>query len=233
MVKVVVSGASGRMGKRISELAAKDADIDVVAGIEIRQNADPKKGIFGDINEIKNNYDCIVEFTTPEATVEHLTAAARLKKSMIIGTTGLSDAQKNAIKEASEVIPIVFSPNMSVGVNLLFNLISQASKTLGKEYKVKIKEAHHIHKKDKPSGTAKLMEEIVVKESGRTAIPIQSVREDEIVGDHEIFFESDGDVIRISHSAKTRDILALGAIEAAKFIATRKKGLFSMRDVLK
>ena len=230
MVKIVVSGAMGRMGKRITELAQKDAGLGVVAGVEIKDN--PGLKIVNDLNKIKDEYDCIIEFTTPEATLKHVATAKRLKKAIVIGTTGLSEAQISEIREASKAIPIVYSPNMSVGVNVLFDLIGKASKILGKNYKVKIKEAHHVHKKDKPSGTAKLMANIVNEETGSGSVPVQSVREGEIVGDHDIFFESDVDVLRISHSAKTRDIFVLGALKAAKFVATKKSGLFSMKDVL-
>lgn len=230
MVKIVISGAAGRMGKRITELAQKDTDLGVVAGIELKDNPDLK--IVSDLNKIKDEYDCIIEFTTPKATLKHIKIAMERKSAIVIGTTGLSEAQMSEIREASKVIPIVFSPNMSVGVNVLFDLIGKASEILGKSYKVKIKEAHHVHKKDKPSGTAKLMANIVSEKTGRGNVPVQSVREGEIVGDHDIFFESDVDVLRISHSAKTRDIFALGALKAAKFVATKKSGLFSMKDVL-
>ncbi|NQU95218.1 MAG: 4-hydroxy-tetrahydrodipicolinate reductase [Candidatus Omnitrophica bacterium] len=230
MVKIVISGAAGRMGKRIAELARKDTDLGVVAGVELKDN--PGLKIVSDLNKIKDEYDCIIEFTTPKATLEHVKIAKERKKAIVIGTTGLSETQMSEIREASKTIPIVFSPNMSVGVNVLFDLIGKASKVLGKSYKVKIKEAHHVHKKDKPSGTAKLMANIVNEKTGSKNVPVQSVREGEIVGDHDIFFESDVDVLRISHSAKTRDIFVLGALKAAKFVATKKNGLFSMKDVL-
>lgn len=229
MVKIVVSGRGGRMGKRISELALKDANFKVVAGVEIKAN--PALNIVTDLGAIKDGYDCIIEFTTPKATIEHVKKAKELKRAMVIGTTGLSAEEMNIIKDAAGTIPIVFSPNMSVGVNVLFNLIKKAAGTLGKDYKVKIKEAHHVHKKDKPSGTAKLMASIVV-ENAATDASVESIREDEIVGDHDITFESAVDTLKISHSAKTRDIFALGALKAAEFAATKTKGFFSMSDVL-
>jgi len=230
MTKIVVSGARGRMGKRIIALAGQDPDLEVVAGLEI--NPDPNKNIVSDLKSIKENYDCIIEFTTPVATTEHVKNAKVLKKSMVIGTTGLSSEDNKLIYDAAKAIPIVLAPNMSVGVNVLFGLIEKTSKTLGKEYKVSIKEAHHVHKKDKPSGTAKLMAKIVNEKKGDSEIAMESVREGETVGDHEIIFESEVDTLKISHSAKTRDIFAIGALKAAKFIARMKKGIFSMSDVL-
>lgn len=231
MIKIVVSGALGRMGKRIIALAEKDPEFAVAGKLE--KEPRPEQGILAGPGSVKTDYACIIEFTTPAATLEHLPEARRLKKGMIIGTTGLSEKEMGEIREASGDIPIVFSPNMSVGVNALFSLIEKAASLLGKEYKVRIREAHHVHKKDKPSGTAKLMREVAKQKSGAPEIPTESVREGEIVGDHEIIFESNVDTLKISHSAKTRDIFALGALKAAKFIATKKKGLFSMQDVLK
>ncbi len=238
MIKIVVSGASGRMGKRITELARKDADFKVVAGVEAvsrvntRIETASEVDIVSDLNQIKAEYDCIIEFTSPKATIEHVKIAKERKKAMVIGTTGLSSEERAVIEEASKVIPIVLSPNMSVAVNVFFSLIEKVAKTLRKDYSVSIKEAHHTHKKDKPSGTAKLMANIVKEKLGDTDIPIESMREGEIVGDHDITFESKVDTLKISHSAKTRDIFALGALKAARFVAKKNKGLFSMSDVL-
>lgn len=230
MIKIVVSGALGRMGKRITELARKDTNFKVVGGVELKAN--PNLDIVSDLNQVKGEYDCIIEFTAPKATVEHVKIARERNKAMVIGTTGLSSEEKTVIEEASGDIPIVFSPNMSVAVNVFFSLIEKAAKTLGKGYNVSIKEAHHIHKKDKPSGTAKLMANIVKEKLKDTDIPIESIREGEIAGNHDITFEGKVDTLKISHSAKTRDIFALGALRAARFVAKKDKGLFSMADVL-
>ncbi|UCD54801.1 MAG: 4-hydroxy-tetrahydrodipicolinate reductase [Candidatus Omnitrophota bacterium] len=243
MVKIVVSGALGRMGKRITELARKDAAFKVVAGVELKAPSpkpSPQRGegrvrgmeMTSDLNQVKGGYDCIIEFTNPKATIEHVKIAKERKKAMVIGTTGLSEKERAIIEEAAESIPIVFSPNMSVAVNVFFSLIEKAAKTLGKDYSVSIKEAHHIHKKDKPSGTAKLMANIVKEKLGKTDVPIESIRENEIVGDHDITFEGKVDTLKISHSARTRDIFALGALKAARFVVEKSKGFFSMSDVL-
>ncbi len=230
MTKIVVSGAEGRMGRRIIELARKDPEFEVVGGLEVKAN--PGLSISGSLNDIRADYSCIIEFTSPAATLEHLKHAENSGKGMVIGTTGFSEKEFNAIKKASGSIPVVFSPNMSVCVNLFFGLIRKSAEILGGDYRVRIKETHHTHKKDKPSGTARVMADIIKEISGKDNAVIESAREGEVIGEHEIIFESASDTLRISHNAKTRDIFALGALKAAGFIAKKKKGLFSMSDVL-
>jgi len=230
MVKVVISGALGRMGKRITAFAEKDSEMEVAGRLE--KKTDAGSGISVRLEDIKNEYDSIIEFTEPEATLERVKEAVKLKKGMVIGTTGISPEGIEAIKKASALIPVIFSPNMSTGVNIFFSLIERASLFLGKDYRVKVKEAHHIHKKDKPSGTAKKIISIIKEKTGSEDVPVESMREGEIVGDHDIVFESEVDTIKISHSAKTRDIFALGAIKAAKFLKGKKPGLYTMKDVL-
>jgi len=222
MIKVCVSGAKGKMGSRVIALAKADNALEVCGGFDI--GIDPEPLIKG--------CDCLIEFTTPQATIEHLALCERYKKAMVIGTTGLSDGEKQKINEASRKIPIVFSSNMSVGVNVLFKLVENASKALGANYNVSIKEAHHIHKKDAPSGTAKTLAQVVKDSRGNIDVPIESQREGEIVGDHTITFESPLDKIELTHSAKTRDIFAKGALEAARFIVGKAAKLYSMQEVL-
>jgi len=222
MIKLCVGGSKGKMGSRIIELAKEEKSFEVTG--EFDMGDDPKSAI--------ESCDCLIEFTSPEATAMHLQTCREFKKAIVIGTTGLSDAQIAKIAEASKEIPVVFSPNMSIGVNLLFKMISDAAKVLGHGYTVGIVEAHHEHKKDAPSGTAKEMARIV-KESGIAGdVPIDSIREGEIVGEHTITFDSELDMIEITHSAKTRDIFARGALTAAKFLAGKPAGLYSMKDVL-
>lgn len=222
MTKICVSGSKGKMGSRIIELAKDDSNLEVSGQFDAGEDAEP----------LVSGCDCLIEFTEPKATMEHLELCEKLKKAIVIGTTGLSEADREKIKEASGKIPVVFSPNMSVGVNLLFKLIADASKVLGKEYAVEIIEAHHAQKKDAPSGTAKELARIVKDAKGDANVPIESIREGETVGEHTIKFESDVDVIEITHSAKTRDIFVKGALQAAKFVAGKKSGLFTMADVL-
>ena len=222
MIKICVSGSEGKMGSRIIDLAKEDPGLEVAAGFDV--NGDAELGITA--------CECLIDFTSPKATMEHLALCEKLKKPIVIGTTGLSEEEKAKIKEASNHIPVVLSPNMSVGVNLLFKLVGEASKVLGEEYEVNIVEAHHAEKKDAPSGTAKEIAKIIKSVRGDMDIPIDSIREGEIVGEHTITFESDADLLEITHSAKTRDIFANGALKAAKFVAGKKSGLFTMKDVL-
>ena len=222
MIKICVSGSRGKMGSRIIALAKDDPQVTVSGTFDIDGQAD----------ENIRPCDCLIEFTTPEAVIGHLAMCLKHKKAAVIGTTGLSDSEKNKIKEASQKIPIVFSPNMSIGVNLIFELAGRAAKALDSSYNVRIKEAHHAHKKDAPSGTAKELVRIIKEAPRSPDIPIESIRQGDIVGDHIVTFESPLDKVQIIHSAKTRDIFAKGALEAAKFIVGKKKGFFTMKDVL-
>ena len=248
MIKIAVSGACGKMGSKIIDLALKDQNLKVVVALE--QKGHPQIGnsikgikISGNPEDIKDA-DCLIEFTNPQASLEHLNYLLSYKKAGVIGTTGLNPQQVEKIKEACRSVPIVFSPNMSIGVNLLFKLVREATLKLSSDYKVSITEAHHIHKKDSPSGTAKRLAEIVKEAStlkgtrgvevSDTECPvgIKSIREGQIVGEHKITFDSLLDTIELSHSAKTRDIFAQGALEATKWVVKQKKGLYSMGDVL-
>lgn len=236
MIKIAIYGCAGKMGARILSLASGDNDIKVVLGLEAEGH--PSIGsklagieVSGNRDDIKTA-DVLIDFTTPDATMEHLDAALKYKKAIVIGTTGFSEYQTSRIWEAAKEIPIVFSPNMSIGVTLLFRLVKEAAEKLSKGYRVRIIEAHHIHKKDAPSGTAKMLAKIIKEAWMRDPDDIKSIREGEIVGDHKVAFESPYDTIELSHSAKTRDIFAQGALSAAKFIAGKRPKLYDMQDVL-
>ncbi|MBP7056071.1 MAG: 4-hydroxy-tetrahydrodipicolinate reductase [Candidatus Omnitrophica bacterium] len=222
MTKICVSGSKGRIGLRLIALAKDDPSLQVTGEFDIGQDAEP----------LIEQCDCLIEFTSPQATMEHLALCEKHKKAIVIGTTGLSEEERSAVKNASANIPVVFSPNMSVGVNLLFKVVRDAAKVLGADYNIEIVEAHHVNKKDAPSGTAKELAGIVKEERGDVKIPIDSVREEDIVGEHTITFDSPVDTIEFTHSAKTRDIFVKGALQAAKFVVGKKQGLFTMKEVL-
>ncbi|MBD3263484.1 MAG: 4-hydroxy-tetrahydrodipicolinate reductase [Candidatus Omnitrophica bacterium] len=234
-MKIVICGARGRMGRRITALA-RERGLEVVAGIENEGHPDVDKTVEGvkitsDLECIKE-CDCIIDFSRPEATERCLGYASKYGKNMVIGTTGLDERVEKKIKEASSSTGIVYSPNMSIGVNVLFRLIKIAASVL-KNYRAEVGEAHHIHKKDAPSGTAKRIAQLINGEGIKLGIDeIKAVREDEIVGDHEVRLESDVDTLTLKHSAKTRDIFAKGALEAAGWLSGKDKGLYSMDDVL-
>lgn len=236
MIKLAISGCQGRMGQRITALALEDKVFKISALLENKNR--PDVPILS--HNIPVNFEdaalkgsnVLIEFTSPEATLEHLKACQKYGVNMVIGTTGLTPSQIAQIKKASSKIAIVFSSNMSVGVNLAFGLIRQAAQITGKDYTITLSETHHIHKKDAPSGTAKTMAEIAEQFSKTKVKNIGSIREGEVIGDHTITFESGVDLISIHHHAKTRDIFAEGSLVAAKFLAKKKKGLFNMQDVL-
>ncbi|MBL7068946.1 MAG: 4-hydroxy-tetrahydrodipicolinate reductase [Candidatus Omnitrophica bacterium] len=224
MIKVAVSGCNGRMGRRIKSLVEQDPGLELAGAFDI--DADPRPAI--------KNCDVLIEFTTPEATVKNLAIAKELGKAAVIGTTGLDEKKLKLIKEAASKISVVFSPNMAVGVNLLFNLTEKAASVLDKRYSASISETHHVHKKDAPSGTAKKLRGIIAgaRKSHSEEIKVESKRIGEVVGDHTVVFDGKEERIEITHHAKSRDVFTRGAIVAAKFAAKKKPGLYSMDEVL-
>jgi len=236
MIKLGIAGVCGRMGRRIFELASQDREFELMLALE-------KKGtpmIGKDIGKLKISsspdgiflIDVFVDFTIPEATEVNLDFVARYKKALVLGTTGLSEEQIKKVEEISKVVPVVFSPNMSIGVNVLFTLLPEIAKRLGPDYNIEIIESHHKAKKDAPSGTAKKFGQILA-DSVKKEIPIHAIRLGDIVGDHTIIFCGNSERIEIKHQAHSRDLFALGALKAAKWVMGKPPGLYSMQDVLK
>jgi len=236
MIKLGLTGACGKMGRRIFELALNDKDLEVALALE-------KKGtplIGREIGKLKVSsnldglflVDVLIDFSDPSAADEHLDYVAKYKKALVLGTTGLSDAQRNKVQEIARVVPVVFSPNMAIGMNVLFHMLPEIAKKLGPDYSVEIVEAHHKQKKDAPSGTAKKLAE-VISQANKKEIPVHSVRLGDIFGDHTIIFCGNSERIEIKHQAHTRDLFAVGALKAAKWVANKQAGLYSMQDVLK
>ena len=236
------------MGQRIASLALNDPSYIIAGGVEgpghhaIGRDLGTVLGINSlgvviadDIQRALSAGDVLIEFTRPEPTLEHVGIARRLKKPMVIGTTGLTDDQRRAVADAARDIPIVLSPNMSPGVNVLFELVATAAKRLGLRYDVDVVEAHHRAKQDAPSGTAKRLAEVIAK--GRrqpvSAIPVHSVRAGDIVGDHTVILAGPAERLELTHRAHSRDVFARGALAAARFVAGRKPGLYDMLDVLR
>src|SRR3989338_6701812 len=244
MIKLAVSGCCGRMGGRIIALSTQDRNFNVVGAVEVPRHPNIGRNIWGvlgidsmsckitdDMKSALGNADVLIEFTTAEATVDNLKLAKKLKKAAVIGTTGLNEQQISVLKDASAAIPIIFSPNMSVGVNTLFSILPEVAKKLGPDYSVEIIEAHHKAKKDAPSGTATKMAEAIMNVIKRD-IPTHAMRLGDIVGDHTVVFCGNSERIEIKHQAHSRDLFALGALKAAKWIAGKPAGLYSMQDVL-
>lgn len=265
MIKVMVSGVCGKMGNIIAKLVCKQEDMELVGAIEQsghevigcdvgKKIGDRKIGVSieDSLEKVIESGDVLIEFTNPKTTIEHLEIAASNNKAMVIGTTGLDDAQVAKIEELSIAIPIVFAPNMSVGVNLLFKLVGDVAKILGDEYEVEIIEAHHHHKKDAPSGTALKLGKIIAEslnrdfdqvavygrqgqlgERKKDEIGIFAIRAGDVVGEHTIIFGSEGERMELTHRAHSRLTFAQGTIKAARFVTNASPGLYDMQDVLK
>ncbi len=221
MISLVVAGDKGRMGQTIKQMARNDEGrrFDPIVGFD--QGDDPS---------VIRKADVVIDFTTPSATLEHLMLARDSKKCIIIGTTGFQIAEQKIINDAAKVIPIVQSSNMSLGVNVFFGAATTLARALP-GYKVKIEETHHIHKKDKPSGTA-LQAGALIEKITQKPVSYESFREGEVVGDHRIIFEGAADRLELFHHAESRDIFVLGALTAAQWVFGKAPGHYSMNDVL-
>lgn len=235
MVKLGIAGVCGKMGRRIFELASQNKNFDITLALE-------KKGtpvIGKELGKVKISsspdglflVDVFVDFTVPEASEVNLDYVGKYKKALVLGTTGFSDTQLKKVEELSGIVPVVFSPNMSIGVNVLFSFLPEIARRLGPDYSIEIVEAHHKTKKDSPSGTAKKMLQ-VLGEATKKEIPVHAVRLGDIVGDHTVIFCGNSERIEIKHQAHSRDLFAVGAIKAAQWIADKPAGLYSMQDVL-
>ena len=262
-LNIVIAGASGRMGRVLLEAVAAAPDMRLHSALErpgspfLGRDAGELAGlpsqaaVVADMDAALQGGHVLIDFTRPEATLAHIEACRRHKVALVIGTTGFDEAGKAAIAEAAQEIPIVFAPNMSVGVNLVFKLLDMASRVLDEGYDIEIVEAHHRHKVDAPSGTALRMGEVIANALGRdlkdcavygregvtgerqpSTIGFATVRGGDIVGDHTALFATVGERVEISHKASSRMTFALGALRAARFLAGKQNGLFDMQDVL-
>ncbi len=248
-----ITGCMGKMGQQIIKTSLKDKKIKIVS---ITENKLPKKKIYG-LKVEKNSFntfkktDVIIDFTIPKCTLEVLNIATKLKKRVVIGTTGFTKKEENLIKKFSKKIPILKAGNMSLGINLLMYLTEIASGSLGKNFKSKIFEVHHKHKKDYPSGTALMLGKGIAVGKNKNfynligkkylnkknfpygnKINFNSLRKGEIIGEHEVKFSSRKEIITLNHEAFDRALYSEGALSAAKWLMNRKPGLYSMRDLM-
>ena len=247
-IRLVISGCCGRMGQAIARLALQDSFFSLGAALEVAGHeaigrsavavlGHPSAGelkVVDDARAAISQGDVVIEFTAPDVTVAHAQLAQQLRKPMVIGTTGLSADQQEVLRAASKTIPIMFSPNMSVGVNVLFELAQVAAQRLGPAYDVEIVESHHRHKKDAPSGTAKRLAEVLAaaRSQRADAIQIHAIRAGDIVGDHTVVFAGSAERFELTHRAHSREVFAQGALRAARFVANQKPGLYDMSHVL-
>jgi 4-hydroxy-tetrahydrodipicolinate reductase len=256
MLRIAVAGASGRMGRMLIDAVREAPDATLAAALDRADS--PAIGtridgttITSDIDLALAGSDVLIDFTRPDGTLAHLRACAAHGVKAVVGTTGFDDAGLAAIEAAATRTAIVFSPNMSVGVNVLYRLIADASRALSDGYDIEIVETHHRHKVDAPSGTALRIGEIVAAATGRDfdanavferhghtgarkpdSIGFSAIRGGDIVGDHTVLFAGTGERIEITHRATSRAGYAHGSLMAARFLATRDRGLFDMQDVL-
>lgn len=251
------------MGSAVARLVTEEGDMSLVGGIESPSHEHVGKRLCDlwsaghvelrvepSIRDLRTDFDVLLDFSTPDQAVECAGYAAEAGFGLVVGTTGLSADQQNAVRAASASCPLVLAPNTSLGVNLLFELTRIASRALGDDFDAEIVEAHHRRKKDAPSGTAlRLVDaisdgadttprEIVHGRSGSTGarprgqIGVHSIRAGEIVGRHEVLFASEFEELVLEHRAYSRDAFARGALSAARFVAGARPGLYSMADVL-
>ncbi|MGV3573363.1 MAG: 4-hydroxy-tetrahydrodipicolinate reductase [Ramlibacter sp.] len=262
-LRVAVAGASGRMGHMLIEAIRASGDCELAGAIDIA--ASPAIGndaaaflghasgvpVTADLRAGLQHAQVLIDFTRPEGTMAHVKACRALGVKAVIGTTGLSEAQKREIADAARDVAIVLAPNMSVGVNVTLKLLEMAAKALPTGYDIEIIEAHHRHKVDAPSGTALKMGEVIADALGRdlkecavyaregitgerdpSTIGFAAIRGGDIVGDHTVLFAGTGERIEISHKSSSRANYAQGSLRAARFLARQDKGLFDMFDVL-
>ncbi|WP_033375431.1 4-hydroxy-tetrahydrodipicolinate reductase [Leeia oryzae] len=262
-LRIAVAGASGRMGRELLSAVHQDANATLGAALDragndfIGQDAGMLIGapngikVSADVEAALKGCDVLIDFTRPEATLQHLEICRKLGVKLVIGTTGFSAEQKQLIQDASKDISIMMAPNMSVGVNVLLKLLQQASKALSEGYDIEIVEMHHRHKVDAPSGTALRLGEVIAETLGRDlatdavygregvtgerdpkTIGFATMRGGDVVGDHTVVFAGIGERIEISHKASSRATFAQGALRASHFLAGKSAGLYDMQDVL-
>ena len=266
-VRIAVAGAGGKMGQALVEAVLADeqstlaAAIDIAGSVAAGRDAGERFGratgivVGTDVDAGVRAADVLIDFTRPEGTLVHLAACARHGTAAVVGTTGLSDEQKAALAEHARNVPIVFAPNMSVGVNVLLALVEAAARQLGPTYDIEILEMHHRHKVDAPSGTALGLGEAAARGAGRVladcadkardgvtgarkegTIGFASLRGGDVVGEHAVIFAGAGERVELAHKATSRQNFAAGAMRAAHYVAARRAagrpGLADMRDVL-
>jgi len=264
MANIAISGASGRMGLNLIK-ACQQNEL-ATLGVAIERDGSPAIGkdageiaslgclqvqVASEFSNQVSKFDVLVDFTRPDACLDKLAFCEANKKAMVIGTTGFTDEQKDQITLASKSIPIVFAPNMGIGVNVTLKLLELAARAIGQSVDIEVIEAHHKHKVDAPSGTALKMGEVVANAMGKTlddcavyaregitgeredgTIGFSTIRAGDIVGEHTVMFADEGERIEISHKATSRMTFATGAVRAACWVADQPAGLYDMQDVL-
>ena len=248
MVKIILSGCSGKMGHVITKCVENKENCEIVAGVDINK-CDAPYPIFASFSEIDVDADVIIDFSHPSVLASLLEYCKKNKMPAVIATTGLSDEQKKEIEDTSKEVPMFFSANMSIGVNLISELAAKAARVLEGSFDIEIVEAHHNQKIDAPSGTALMLADSISdaltnkptyefdRHSKRAKrdpneIGIHSIRGGTIVGEHEIIFAGLDEIITISHSARSKDLFAVGAVNATVFLKGKPAGMYSMKQLV-
>lgn len=248
MIKAILVGACGKMGSNITDCAKNDNDIKIVAGVD-KINNGRDYPVFVSFKDINVDADIIIDFSHISLLDDILDYAKEKNMPVVLATTGYSEAQIEKIKEYSKIIPIFFTFNMSIGVNLLCSLAQKAAKILGGDFDIEIIEKHHNQKIDAPSGTAIMLANAINKQFGdnlnyeydrhskrnkrpKNEIGIHSVRGGTIVGEHDVIFAGRDEVITLSHQAQSKEVFAVGAIRAAKFLSGKPSGLYDMNSIM-
>ena len=247
MLKVLLCGSKGKMGAAVKAAMENRDDVKVAAEVDVRV-LDGEENAFSSFDKVVGEYDCIIDFSHPSVTDSMLKYAVDTKTAVVLCTTGLSDEQIANAKNAAKEIPLFFSANMSLGVNLLVSLCKKAVEILGDDFDVEIIEKHHNQKIDAPSGTALLLanamngdnkydyvydRQSVRKKREKREMGIHSVRGGNIVGEHEVIFAGHDEVVSLKHSATSKEVFAVGAVNAAVFLTGQDAGLYDMQDLLK
>lgn len=249
MTKIIMNGCNGKMGQVITRLVAEDADAEIVAGFDINTSVANTYPVFTNPMDFDGDADVVIDFSHPSSLTGILEYCKAKKLPIIICTTGLTPEQKEEFTAAADEIPVFFSANMSLGINLLIELAKKAAKLLEGNFDIEIVERHHNQKIDAPSGTALAIAEAinetlsypaefvfdrhsVRKKRKSTEIGISAVRGGTIVGDHEIIFAGNDEVIELNHHAASKEVFAVGAIKAAKFMKGKPAGMYAMNDLI-
>lgn len=244
-----MSGCNGKMGQVITRLTEQFDDLKIAAGYDIADNGRNPYPVFTDLKSCNVKVDVIIDFSNPAALESLMAYAMEKKLPAVIATTGLSPAQKGSLEEISKKIPVFHSANMSLGINLLIDLVKKAAKVLETNFDIEIIEKHHNQKIDAPSGTALAIADSINtaldqkqeyiydrhsrrKKRSKTEIGIHAIRGGTIVGDHTVMFAGNDEIIEITHKAMSRDILGSGALRAARFICGKKPGMYDMNDLI-
>ena len=248
MTKIIISGCSGKMGMSIINAAANRKDCKIVAGVDV---VEPNNNDFvyaTSFSQLDVDADVIIDFSNPVVLDSLLEYAAKKKLPVVICTTGYTEEQVNKIHSASEIIPVFYSGNMSLGINLIIELAKKATAVLGDNFDIEIIEQHHNQKLDAPSGTALMIANAISnvktdaeyiydrhayrKKRDKKEIGIHSIRGGNIVGEHEVIFAGNDEVLTISHSARSKTVFAVGSLNAAVFLNGKKPGMYDMSDLL-